>query len=202
MAQKDARLDEIQIVGLDELNAEEFVTFSLTFSFYSREHARDMIERSTHNGISNTQLVYYRSELIGYRMCLAPGKWTPDVLSAICPLTQEKYLHPWNTYAYTYTAFMKEEFRSAGIYRRLWEIGVEVARKQGANGIIGHSWLRKSDKKKNIRVFEGLGLTMVKEHEGMWVDWFECPDCGVGKSCTCTSAEFMYEFDSHKKSNL
>jgi len=159
----------------------------------------DLFERSELNGIRNAHVVLQNDEIVGYRLGLAPGKWTPELIS--CPITPEKYLHDWKTYSYAHSVLIDTKLQNKGLFKKLFTLAKEVAFKQGSNGFVGHAWISTSGEGRNLKALQALGWKRIASHKDIWRSWTECKDCGFGNHCACLSVEVVYEFDEHEKKN-
>ena len=89
-----------------------------------------------------------------------------------------------------------ENFRGLGIGKKLLQLAIEAAKKQGAKAGISHLW-KQSPNNSAVNYFTRCGGQHVASHAGKWNEeskqGYDCILCGF--DCQCEAAEMIIYFD-------
>lgn len=146
------------------------------------------------NGLSHNHnasfVAYHHDKLVGFRITFAHNHWQID--QWVSPNLWQVDI---NKVCYFKCNTIDESYRSLGIGRKLLELSITVAKRQGAVAGVSHLW-KQSPNNSAISYFTKCGGKLVKLHPNKWHEdsknGYDCILCGL--DCHCEAAEMIIYF--------
>ena len=148
----------------------------------------------TNKGINqniNTSFVaLLNGQVIGFRITFAAKQWLIDQWC-----TPKLWRVPEQSCCYFKCNTVDESYRSLGVGKKLLQLAIEAAKKQGAQAGISHLW-KQSPNNSAVFYFTKCGGELVKSHADKWNEeskqGYNCILCGC--DCHCEAAEMIIDF--------
>jgi len=139
------------------------------------------------NSNSNTKA---DSKLIGFRITFAAEHWQTDKWCS-----PHLWKVPEDKCCYFKCNTVDEKYRGLGIGKKLLQLSISAAKKQGAQAGISHLW-KQSPNNSAVAYFTHCGGELVKSHPDKWNEdskqGYNCIICGY--DCHCEAAEMIIRF--------
>jgi len=139
------------------------------------------------NSNSNTKA---DSKLVGFRITFAAEHWQTDKWCS-----PHLWKVPEDKCCYFKCNTVDEKYRGLGIGKKLLQLSISAAKKQGAQAGISHLW-KQSPNNSAVAYFTHCGGELIKSHPDRWNEaskqGYNCILCG--HNCHCEAAEMIIRF--------
>jgi len=131
-------------------------------------------------------------KLIGFRITFAAEQWQPDqwCSPSLWLVSEDKC-------CYFKCNTVNENYRGLGVGKKLLQLSIEAAKKQGAQAGVSHLW-KQSPNNSAVAYFSRCGGEFVKSHPDKWNEaskqGYDCILCG--HDCHCEAAEMIIYFNN------
>tara|TARA_R110001583_G_scaffold46459_3_gene145708 strand:- start:3015 stop:3617 length:603 start_codon:yes stop_codon:yes gene_type:complete len=129
--------------------------------------------------------------LIGFRITFAAEHWQADQWCS-----PNLWQVPKNKCCYFKCNTVNEKYRGLGVGKRLLQLSIESAKKQGSQAGVAHLW-KQSPNNSAVAYFTHCGGELIKSHPDKWNEeskqGYNCTLCGY--DCHCEAAEMIIYFD-------
>jgi hypothetical protein len=129
--------------------------------------------------------------LIGFRITFAAQNWQADQWCS-----PNLWQVPKNKCCYFKCNTVNEKYRGLGVGKKLLQLSVDAAKKQGSFAGISHLW-KQSPNNSAVAYFNRCGGELVESHPDKWNEesknGYNCILCG--HDCHCEAAEMIIRFD-------
>lgn len=140
--------------------------------------------------LNNTSGTDTKDILIGFRMTFTSQHWQVDQWCSPNLWQVDK-----GKCCYFKCNTVDENYRGLGVGKKLLQLSISAAKKQGALAGISHLW-KQSPKNSAIAYFTRCGGKLVKSHPDKWNEeskqGYDCVLCG--HDCHCEAAEMIIYF--------
>ncbi len=174
-------LSEVPVLAIKDFTDQE-----IGADYYSEQEIVDMVKRSQINNVESSFVIVEHGKVCGVRIAFPPGAWQKGKGYSLSP---HLWPHPQSKTAYFQSLFIGKKFQKQGWGKELSKNSIQALEKQGALGIVCHSWVE-SPGNSSQKYLASLQFRSICRYPEYWkqVD-YTCPRCG--KPCLCT-AEEMY----------
>lgn len=139
------------------------------------------------NDSSNTEA---EEKVIGFRITYAAEHWQADQWCSpdLWRVAEDKC-------CYFKCNTVDEKYRGLGVGRKLLQLSINAAKKQGAQAGVAHLW-KQSPNNSAVAYFTHCGGELIKSHPDRWNEaskqGYNCILCG--HNCHCEAAEMIIRF--------
>lgn len=141
--------------------------------------------------LSNSSSTETEDKLIGFRITFTSDHWQADQWS-----TPGLWQIPKDKCCYFKCNTVDENYRGLGVGKKLLQLSIIAAKKQGAQAGVAHLW-KQSPNNSAVAYFTHCGGELVKSHPEKWNEeskqGYHCILCG--NNCHCEAAEMIIYFD-------
>lgn len=181
---------QIDLQAFDETllqKAQAFTDRWIGQNYYSEEELREVLELSVKDHLNASWAAMQEDEMVGIRLCYAPGAWTKKFKRGLSP---DLWPVEESTMAYFKSLFIHRDQQQKGLGQKLSQKAIEQLKQMGAKAVLCHSWLE-SPGNSSQRYLLKMGFTPVKEHPLFWnpIDYL-CTRCAPDR-CQCTAIEMV-----------
>ncbi len=141
--------------------------------------------------INSSFVALLNGKLIGFRITYAAQKWLIDQWCS----PQLWHVAP-EQCCYFKCNTVDEDYRGLGVGKKLLNLAIDAAKKQGAKAGVSHLW-KQSPKNSAVAYFSHCGGKLITTHKDRWLEDSENGYCCVlcGYSCHCEAVEMIIHFD-------
>jgi len=143
------------------------------------------------NDINSSFVAILDDKVVGFRSTYSAKQWKIDQWCS-----PQLWQVDSNKCCYFKCNTVDEKYRGLGIGKKLLQLAIEGATKQGAVAGISHLW-KQSPNNSAVSYFTKCGGNLVKSHPGKWNEeskqGYNCILCG--HDCHCEAAEMIIYFD-------
>lgn len=164
--------------------------------YLTAELITNWAKRGISNGTNANYVALYKHEsgieLIGFRLTFAVEHWEVDQWCS-----PELWNAPKKQCCYFKCNTVNQQYRGLGIGKKLLQLSISSAIKQGAQAGVSHLW-KESPNNSAVTYFTHCGGEFVKNHPDKWNEdskqGYKCTLCGF--DCHCEAVEMIIYFDS------
>jgi len=132
----------------------------------------------------------FEKKLVGFRITFAAKHWQPDQWCS-----PNLWQVPEDKCCYFKCNTVDENHRGLGVGKKLLQLSISAAKKQGAQAGVSHLW-KQSPNNSAVAYFTHCGGELVKSHPDKWNEeskqGYNCILCG--HDCHCEAAEMIIRF--------
>lgn len=166
--------------------------------YLNEEKIADWTSRGIYNDFNSSYVALVNdctsdnssTTLVGFRITFAAQNWTADQWCS-----PALWQVPSDRCCYFKCNTVDGKYRSLGIGKRLLQLSVDAAKKQGSLAGVSHLW-KQSPKNSAVAYFTRCGGTLVRSHPDKWNEeskqGYNCILCG--HDCHCEAAEMIIRF--------
>lgn len=130
-------------------------------------------------------------QLVGFRITFTADKWQADQWC-----TPKSWHVPKNQCCYFKCNTVDDRYRGLGIGKKLLQLSIQAAKKQGAQAGIAHLW-KQSPNNSAVAYFMHCGGELINYHPDKWnkdsKEGYLCTLCG--NDCHCEAVEMIIRFN-------
>lgn len=140
---------------------------------------------------SKSQNTAIMQKLVGFRITFAAEHWVADQWCSpnLWGIAKDKC-------CYFKCNTVDEKYRGLGVGKKLLQLSIQAAKKQGTQAGIAHLW-KQSPNNSAVAYFTHCGGELIKSHPDKWNEesrhGYNCTLCGY--DCHCEAAEMIIRFD-------
>jgi len=150
----------------------------------------DWASRGISNEINCSYVALKNEQLIGFRITYTAEHWQTDQWCS-----PSLWLVPKDKCCYFKCNTVDEKYRGLGVGRKLLQLSISAAKKQGALAGVAHLW-KQSPNNSAVAYFTHCGGELIKSHPDRWNEaskqGYNCILCG--HNCHCEAAEMIIRF--------
>lgn len=140
--------------------------------------------------LDNSSSLGLEEKVIGFRITFSAEQWQTDQWCS-----PHLWLIPEDKCCYFKCNTVDENYRGLGIGKKLLQLSIDAAKKQGAQAGVSHLW-KQSPNNSAVAYFTRSGGELVKSHPDKWNEdskqGYNCTLCG--HDCHCEAAEMIIYF--------
>lgn len=159
--------------------------------YLDNENLKLWTEKGIVNNINASFVALLNNTVVGFRSTYSAQRWTIDqwCTPTLWQVDSDKC-------CYFKCNTVDEKYRGLGIGKKLLQLAIESAKKQGAQAGISHLW-KQSPNNSAVSYFTRCGGNLIKSHPGKWNEeskqGYYCILCG--HDCHCEAAEMIINFN-------
>jgi len=150
----------------------------------------EWVSRGIDQNINTSVVALLNEQVIGFRITYAAKQWDIDKWC-----TPKKWQVAEHQCCYFKCNTVDENYRGFGVGKKLLQLAITAAKKQGAQAGIAHLW-KQSPNNSAVAYFTRCGGQLVKSHPDKWNEFsksgYHCIICG--DDCHCEAAEMIIRF--------